>query len=151
MVDACGGIALDSSSNPIVTWEAKVGAKAWAVFAARWDEDQKSWKGLGEGAVAGGRAVSTYIDINANDHPYLATTITNGVVRNRVTTTQVWRWKERGSWKQLGADMPGAEDAVIGIYENSTFLAMHHSAEDPDTGEILTDEIRLMRWREGSW
>ena len=26
-----------------------VGAKSWAVFAVQWDEDQKSWKGLGDG------------------------------------------------------------------------------------------------------
>jgi hypothetical protein len=47
--------------------------------------------------------------------------------------------------------MPGAEDAVIGVYENSPYLALHSVAEDPDTGGIPTDKIRVMRWRKGSW
>ena len=150
VVDACGGIALDSSSNPIVTWVALVGAKSWAVFAARWNEAQKSWKGLGEGAVAAGRSVSTYVDINASDRPYLATTDTSGAGISRVTTTQVWRWNNP-VWKQLGADMPGAENSVIGVYENTPYLALRHVNRDPVTGDIITDELRVMRWRQGSW
>jgi len=150
VVDACGGIALDSSGNPIVSWEALVGAKSWAVFAARWDEDQKSWKGLGDGHITGGRAVTTYVDIDANDRPYLATTNTNGYGIGRVTTTQVWRWNDH-VWVQLGADMPGAENTVIGVYENTPYLVLHYVESDPATGDILIDELRVMRWRQGSW
>jgi hypothetical protein len=150
VVDACAGIALNSSSNPIVTWTALVGAKTWAVFAARWNEDQKSWKGLGEGAVTAGRSVSTYVDVNANDRPYLATTSTSGAGISRVTTTQVWRWNNP-VWTQLGADMPGAANAVIGFYENTTYLALNYTERDPDTGAFLIDELRVMRWGRGIW
>ncbi len=150
VVDTCGGIALDSSSNPIVTWSALVGAKSWAVFAARWDEDQKSWKGLGDGQITGGRSVSTYVDINANDRPYLATTNTNGAGASRVTITQVWRWNNL-VWEQLGANMPGAENTVIGVYENTPFLALHYIERDPTTSDTLIDELRVMRWRQGNW
>jgi hypothetical protein len=149
VVDACGGIVLDSSSNPIVTWGAEVGVKSWAVFAAQWDKKQKSWKGLGEGAVVGGRVVSTYLDIDATDHPYLATTYTNGNGLSRVTTTQVWRW-DGHVWDQLGADMPNAEGTVIGVYENTPYLALHY-VDHYATGTIHTDELRVMRWRGGSW
>lgn len=150
VVDACGKIVLDSASNPIVTWSALVGAKTWAVFAARWDEDQKSWKGLGEGAVAAGRSVSTDVDVNARDRLYLATTDTSGGGISRVTTTQVWRWNNL-AWEQLGADMPGASNTVIGVRENTPYLALHYRERDPVTGDTLVDELRVMRWRAGDW
>lgn len=150
VVDACAGVALDSSSNPVVTWTALVGAKTWAVFAARWDEDRKTWKGLGTGAVAVGRSVSTYVDVNANDRPYLATTDTSGGGISRLTTTQVWRWSN-AAWERLGADMPGADNAVIGVRENTPYLALHYIERDPVTGAALIDELRVMRWRQGIW
>jgi hypothetical protein len=140
-VDACGGIALDSSNNPVVTWEAEVGAKSWAVFAARWEEGQQKWIGLGEGALAGGRAVSTYLDIDGQDRLYLATSYTIGSGLNRVTTTQVWRW-DGVNWRQLGPDMPKAGEPVIGVYENVPYLVLR----DDSTGAL-----RVTRWRKGSW
>jgi len=150
IVDACGDIALDSSSNPIVTWEAYVGIKRWAVFAARWDKHHKVWKGLGEGAVAVARSVSTHLDIDDNDRPYLLTTSTSDGGRSRVTTTQVWRWNDH-IWTQLGADMLNAEGTALGIYKNTPYLAQHYVSRDATTGAIYADELRVMRWREGSW
>jgi hypothetical protein len=138
VVDACGGIAIDSAGDPIVTWEALVGSKSWAVFAARWDSDQQLWAGLGDSAVTGGRAVTTYIDVDANDKPYLATT---SMTSSRLTTVQAWRWNGR-AWRQLGSDMTGSEDAVIGVYENARYLAMRQA----NSGEFL-----VLRWRQGNW
>jgi hypothetical protein len=47
--------------------------------------------------------------------------------------------------------MPGAENAVIGVYENTPYLALRHVNRDPVTGDIITDELRVMRWHQGSW
>ena len=138
VVDACGGIAIDSAGDPIVTWEALVGSKSWAVFAARWDSDQRLWFGLGDSAVTGGRAVTAHTDVDANDKPYLATT---SMTSSRLTTVQAWRWNGR-AWRQLGSDMTGAEDAVVGVYENSRYLAMRQA----NSGEFL-----VLRWRQGNW
>lgn len=148
-MDACGGIVLDSNNSPIVTWDALVGAKIWGVFAAQWDKKLKSWKGLGEGAVLIGRSVSTFLDIDDKDRPYLATTYTSGNDSSRVTTTQVWRWDGR-VWTQLGTDMPSAEGSVIGVNKNTAYLAMHY-VDHYATGTISTNELRVMRWHEGSW
>jgi hypothetical protein len=147
VVDACADIALDSTNSPIVSWEAYVGVKRWAVFAARWDNHDKIWKGLGEGRIAEARSVTTSLDIDANDRPYLATTSTTD--NSRISTTQVWRWNNR-AWTQLGADMVDAKGAVIGIHKNTPYLATHY-VDHYATGTIHTDELRVMRWREGGW
>jgi hypothetical protein len=150
VVDACGGIAVTENGDPVVTWTAQVGAKSWAVFAARWDADSQRWLPMGDGAIAGGRSVSTQIAVDARDRPYLATTTMVGAGLGRVTTAQVWRWDGQ-AWGQLGPEIPGGESAVVGVHENQPYLALHYVERDAGAGTVAVDEMRVMRWRRGAW
>lgn len=138
-VGSCGGLVLDSADTPIVAWSADVGAKADAVYAARWNPQQRKWEGLGPGNI-GGRATSAYMDIDVQDRLYVAAYSPGGSYGGGATT-RVWRWSG-SSWSQLGADMPGTASPVIGVYDNSAYLALRENA---------SGEVALLTWRQGGW
>lgn len=137
-VDACGGIVLDSSGAPIVSWSADVGAKANAVYAARWDDVSQKWVGLGSGSI-GGRATDTYLDISQGDHLYLATWKPGGSYGGN-NTTYAWRWNGT-TWRQLGTDMVDTYDPVISAYRETPYLALAQR----------DGQLQVMRWRNGTW
>lgn len=138
-VYGCGGIVLDSSDTPIVVWSADVGAKANAVYAARWNSDVRKWEGLGEGAIYA-RATDANIDIDSRDRLYV-TTYTPGGSYGGGATTRAWRWNGN-RWRQLGADMPATANPVIAVYDNAPYLALHDNA---------TGALQIMRWQHQSW
>jgi hypothetical protein len=139
-VDACGGIALDRDNVPTVTWTAMVGVKNWAVFAAQWNRELRHWVGLGPDSLAVGQDVGTYVDIDRKGRPHLVTYRTTGGGSHRVTVTQVWCWNG-SAWEQLGVDMLGIEDPIIGIDENAVYLFAH--TED--------GTLKVMRWHANAW
>lgn len=138
-VDRCGGIVIDGSGAPIVAWSADVGAKANVVYAARWNRSLHKWEGLGAGSI-GGRATSAYLDIDAQDRLYVAAYSPGGSYGGGATT-RVWRWSG-SSWSQLGADLPGTDSPVVGVYEDAAYLALYDNA---------SDGISVLRWHKGSW
>lgn len=138
-VGSCGGMVLDSADTPIVVWSADVGAKANAVYAARWNRQQQRWEGLGPGSI-GGRATDVYMDIDVQDRLYVAAYSPGGSYGGGATT-RVWRWSG-SSWTQLGEDMPGTASPVIGVYQNTAYLALRDNA---------SGEIGVLRWRQGAW
>lgn len=138
-VDRCGGIAFAQGDTPLVVWSADVGAKANAVYAARWNRQLQKWDGLGPGSI-GGRATSVYADIDSQDRLHIAAYSPGGSYGGGATT-RVWRWNG-SSFDQLGADMPDTDAPVIGVYEDTPYLALH----DNQSGVI-----RVMRWQRESW
>lgn len=138
-VARCGGIVLDQTETPLVVWSADVGAKANAVYAARWNRQSQKWDGLGPGSI-GGRATSVYADIDSQDRLHIAA-YTPGGSYGGGATTRVWRWNG-SSFDQLGEDMPATDAPVIGVYEDTPYLALH----DNQSGAI-----RVMRWQRNSW
>lgn len=138
-VYGCGGIVLDSSDTPIVTWSADVGAKANAVYAARWNGDQGKWEGLGPEQIYA-RATDATIDIDSHDRLYV-TTFTPGGSYGGGNTTRVFRW-QGNHWTQLGADMPNTTNPVIAVYDSAPYLALHDNA---------SGNLQIMRWRQQSW
>lgn len=138
-VGPCGGIVFAQGDTPLVVWSADVGAKANAVYAARWNQQSRKWDGLGPGNI-GGRATSVYADIDSQDRLHIAA-YTPGGSYGGGATTRVWRWNG-SSFDQLGADMPDTDAPVIGVYEDTPYLALH----DNPSGAI-----RVMRWQRDSW
>jgi hypothetical protein len=139
LVEGCGGIVLDSSDNPIVSWPADVGAKAHAVYAARWEKRKKKWVGFGEGHI-GRRVRETHIDIDQRDRPYVATHKPGGPYGG-LPTSYFWRWKGK-AWEKMGIDMPNTYFPVIAVYDNRPYGAL---------SEKNTGIIRVIRWRQGDW
>ncbi|HRI48627.1 MAG TPA: hypothetical protein PLW65_00480 [Pseudomonadota bacterium] len=138
-VGSCGGLVLDSTDTPLVAFSADVGAKANAVYAARWNRQEERWEGLGPGSI-GGRATEVYVDIDVQDRLYVAAYSPGGSYGGGATT-RVWRWSG-SSWTQLGGDLPGTASPVIGVYQNTAYLALHDNA---------SGEIRVLKWRQGAW
>ena len=138
-VYGCGGIVLDSSDNPIIVWTADVGAKANAVYAARWNSDQQKWEGLGPRDL-GVRAPDAKLDIDSQDRLYVSTFAPGGSYGGG-NTTRVFRWNG-GAWHQLGADMPNTLNPVIAVYDNAAYLALHDNT---------SGALQIMRWQQQSW
>lgn len=138
-VDACGGLVFDSSDTPVVAWSADVGAKANAVYAARWNHLLQKWEGLGPGGV-GGRATTVSLGIDGHDRLYLATYSPGGSYGGGATT-RVWRW-QGSSWTQLGPDMTGTDSPVVAADEDTAYLTFYDKA---------SGALRVMQWQQGRW
>lgn len=145
-VDACGGIALDSSDTPVVTWSADTGAKSNSVFAARWDRRGNKWVGLGQNRI-GDRATNASIAIDKLDRIFIATWKPGGSYGG-VQTTRVWTW-DGAAWVQLGSteeapaagDMPNTLGPVLAVDQTTLFLALSDAS----------GAVRVMRWLGGAW
>lgn len=138
-VSGCSDLLLDRSAAPLVVWTADVGAKAHAVYAARWDAQRQRWEGLGPSSL-GVRAPTARAAIDPRDRLYVATYSPGGSYGGGATT-RVWRWS-RGAWTQLGGDLPDTSDPTIAVHENSAYLALH----DNPSGEL-----RVLQWQRGAW
>lgn len=138
-VERCGGIVLDGSDTPLVAWTAHRGPKADSVHAARWSAERARWEALGSEGVPV-RAPYAYLDIDARDRPYLATFSPGGSYGGGATT-RVFRFGG-DSFSQLGGDLPGSDQPVIGLYDNTPYLAL------TDSG---SGELRLLRWQGATW
>ena len=140
-VDSCGGIVAGRKGTPLVSWSADVGAKANAVYAARWDRASAAWIGFGPDAI-GGRATDTVIDIDRNQQPYVATWTPGGSYGGG-RTTRVWHWDAASdAWVQFGVDLPETDAPTLAVYENTPYLAL---------GDAVSGTLSVMRWRAGAW
>lgn len=139
-VDGCGGIVLDRSDVPIVAWSADVGAKANLVYAARFDNDQKKWLGLGGGNI-GERATSAGLAIDDQDRLYVVT-YTPGGSYGGGATTRVFRLTGN-NWNQVGSDLANTSSPVIATNAGHVHLALHDNA----SGEVQVRRLQGNDWQ----